>query len=107
MTHIPLINGLYQHLDTREIGGRAVVLHWRLDVQEAFCIDSGRAIRYEAGDRCLAHGAAGRPCETALRMPPECEHEHLSPNHPRPHCSECGQDAEDVTAQVGVTGPLA
>lgn len=90
----------FDHLDTREIGGREIVLHWRWDAPEAFCVDSGRAVRYEAGDRCLSHGAADRPCTTALRMPPECRHEHLSPNHPYPHCSECGQTAEDVTAEL-------
>jgi hypothetical protein len=58
---------------------------------EAYCVDSGRAVRWEAGDRCLHHGAADVPCVTALRVP-QCRHEHLSPNHPYPHCSECGRD---------------
>jgi hypothetical protein len=89
----------WQHLDTREIDGRTVVWHWPARV-ERFCADSFRAVRLIPGDRCLRHGAADRPCITGLRKPPECEHEHLSPNHPYPHCSECGQTAEDVTAQV-------
>lgn len=58
---------------------------------EAYCVDSGRAVRWEAGDRCIRHPAASAPCFTALRAP-RCAHRHLSPNHPYPHCSECGRD---------------
>lgn len=96
----------WQFLDHREINGRAVVLHWPA-TEEGFCVASYRPIRYEAGDRCRAHGDAAEPCIAGLRMPPECEHEHLSPNHPYPHCSECGQTAQDVTAKVGIAGPNA
>ena len=58
---------------------------------EGYCVDSGRPVRYEAGDRCRDHGAADNPCTAAIR-PAQCEHPHLSPNHPHPHCSECGKD---------------
>jgi hypothetical protein len=58
---------------------------------ERFCVASGRAVHMIPGDRCREHGAAGRPCTTDLR-PARCQHEHLSPNHPTPHCSECGRD---------------
>lgn len=60
---------------------------------EAYCVDSGRPVRYEAGDRCLHHGNRATPCYTALREP-RCAHPHLSPNHPYPHCSECGRDVD-------------
>jgi hypothetical protein len=62
-----------------------------MSTTERYCITSGRAVSLIPGDRCLAHGAADRPCDTALRAP-ECQHPHLSPNHPYPHCSECGRD---------------
>lgn len=58
---------------------------------EAYCVDSGRAVRMEAGDRCLAHGARDEPCYVSTREA-RCKHEHLSLNHPYPHCSECGKD---------------
>jgi hypothetical protein len=90
-------------LDHRKIDGKAVVLHWPAE-EEGFCVVSGRAVRYGAGERCRAHGGADEPCISALRMPPECKHEHLSPNHPYPHCAECGQTAEDVTAEFEPTG---
>lgn len=60
---------------------------------ERYCLISGRAVSMIPGDRCLAHGAAAKPCMTDVR-PAQCRHEHLSPNHPRPHCSECGKDVE-------------
>lgn len=58
---------------------------------ERYCVDSGRAVRMIAGDRCLKHGNRDTPCYTSLRVP-RCAHEHRSPNHPNPHCSECGKD---------------
>jgi hypothetical protein len=58
---------------------------------ERYCIESSRPVRMVPGDRCLIHGAADAPCTTALR-PAQCEHPRLSPNHPHPHCSECGKD---------------
>jgi hypothetical protein len=58
---------------------------------ERYCVDSGRPVRMIPGDRCRAHGAASKPCTTDVR-PAQCEHPHLSPNHPYPHCSECGKD---------------
>ena len=58
---------------------------------ERYCVESGRAVSMIAGDRCIKHGAADRMCATDLR-PAQCEHPHLSPNHPSPHCSECGQN---------------
>ena len=89
----------WQHLDHRVIADREVVFHWPATT-ERFCLESGRAVRMIPGDRCLNHAASDQPCFTGLRMPPECMHEHLSPNHPQPHCSECGQDAQDVTAEM-------
>lgn len=58
---------------------------------ERYCVTSGRAVSMTPGDRCLHHGAADKPCDTDLR-PAQCKHEHQSPNHPYPHCSECGKD---------------
>ncbi len=58
---------------------------------EAYCVDSGRPVRYEAGDRCLSHGGRDVACTTALRDP-RCTHPHPSPNHPTPTCSECGAE---------------
>jgi hypothetical protein len=58
---------------------------------ERYCVDSGRPVHMIPGDRCLLHGAADRMCRTDVR-PAQCEHPHLSPNHPYPHCSECGKD---------------
>lgn len=55
---------------------------------ELYCVDSGRAVQRE-GDRCLAHGAADRMCQTAVRSP-RCRHQRLSPNHRLPTCEECG-----------------
>lgn len=57
---------------------------------ERYCIDSGRPVKNE-GDRCRSHGAAPMMCTTDVR-PAQCEHPHLSPNHPYPHCSECGKN---------------
>lgn len=62
---------------------------------ERYCVDSGRPVRMIPGDRCIEHGAADEMCATDVR-PAECTHERQSPNHPHPHCSECGKD----------TGPL-
>jgi hypothetical protein len=90
----------WQFLDTRELpDGSEVVYHWRMDVAERYCVDSGRVVSPIPGDRCLSHGARGVMCTTAERMP-ECQHTRLSPIHPYPHCSECRQDGEDVTAEV-------
>lgn len=61
-----------------------------VEMWERFCVTSGRAVQH-AGDRCMAHGAADSMCTTAVR-PAQCAHPHLSPNHPYPHCSECGRD---------------
>lgn len=61
------------------------------EVMEGFCIESDCPVRYGVGDRCLVHGAVDAPCEAGLR-PAQCEHSRLSPNHPNPHCSECGRD---------------
>lgn len=58
---------------------------------ERYCVDSGRPVR-RAGDRCIKHGAADTMCQTDVR-PAQCSHERQSPNHPYPHCSECGADA--------------
>jgi len=55
---------------------------------ELYCVDSGRAVKVE-GDRCLAHGAADRMCQTAVRSP-RCTHPRLSQNHRHPTCEECG-----------------
>lgn len=57
---------------------------------ERYCIESGRAVSMISGDRCRRHGAADHPCTTDVR-PAQCEHPHLSPNHPTPTCSECGK----------------
>ena len=63
---------------------------------ERYCIGSLRAVKWE-GDRCLWHGAADDMCRTDLR-PAQCEHPHLSPNHPQSHCAECGIDVVEVQA---------
>lgn len=70
---------------------------------ERYCVESGRAVRMIAGDRCLDHGAADTPCRTAVREA-QCAHEHLSPNHSYPHCSECGRDLPAVSS-VPATHP--
>ena len=62
---------------------------WPTPASEAYCVDSGRPVRYESGDRCRSHGARGVACTAALRDP-RCKHPHLSPNHPYPYCDECG-----------------
>lgn len=67
---------------------------WPTPKSEAYCVDSGRPVRYEAGDRCIHHGNRGEACTAALRDP-RCEHPRLSPNHPYPHCSECGLDGRE------------
>jgi hypothetical protein len=64
--------------------------------EEGYCVDSGRPVRLIPGDRCRAHGASPVMCTTAVRDP-RCTHPHLSPNHPYPHCSECGQDLPKET----------
>jgi hypothetical protein len=61
-----------------------------LDV-ERYCIESGRAVQWIAGDRCLRHGARATPCDTGVR-PVQCEHPRRSPNHPTPVCDECGRE---------------
>jgi hypothetical protein len=95
----------WQYLGHREQpDGSTVVYHWPMNAIERYCVDSGRAVRVP-GDRCLSHGARGVMCTTAERMPPKCEHTRLSPNHPYPHCSECGIDGEDVTAQMATDQP--
>jgi hypothetical protein len=63
----------------------------QIDNPERYCVDSGRAVSMTPGDRCLHHGAADAMCATDVR-PAQCEHPHLSPNHPHPHCSECGKN---------------
>jgi hypothetical protein len=67
------------------------VQQYRIVREEGYCVTSGRPVRYGAGDRCIRHGDASAPCTAALR-PAQCEHPHLSPNHPHAHCSECGHD---------------
>lgn len=62
---------------------------------ERYCVDSGRPVGLISGDRCLAHGDRDVMCTTALRAP-RCQHSHLSPSHPHPHCSECGKDLDHV-----------
>lgn len=58
---------------------------------ERYCVDSGRPVLMTPGDRCIKHGDADAPCTTDVR-PAQCQHPRLSPNHPWPHCSECGRD---------------
>lgn len=67
---------------------------------ERYCVVSGRPVRMIPGDRCIEHGAAGRPCATDVR-PARCTHPRLSPNHPHPHCCECGCDLTIEEAQRG------
>jgi hypothetical protein len=64
---------------------------------ERYCVDSGRAVRMIPGDRCVAHGNHGEMCTTAIRVPGKCRHDRLSPNHPYPHCAECGLDARPAS----------
>jgi hypothetical protein len=60
--------------------------------RERYCLESGLPVGPIPGDRCIAHGASDTPCMTGLRAP-QCRHERQSPNHPYPHCAECGADA--------------
>jgi len=57
-------------------------------ISEAYCVDSGAPVRYEAGDRCIKHGAAPTPCFAALRDP-RCEHPRRNANGSG-RCDECG-----------------
>lgn len=68
---------------------------WPSVESERYCVDSGHAVRPIPGDRCLSHGNRGEMCTTALRSP-RCQHLRLSPNHPYPHCSECGADGKEA-----------
>lgn len=72
-------------------------LHELFGPLERYCIESGRPVRMIPGDRCRAHGAASTMCITDVR-PAQCEHPYLSPNHPYPHCSECGRDLSAGTS---------
>jgi len=63
--------------------------HW-----ERYCVDSGRPVHMIGGDRCLSHGDQYEPCFTSIRIA-KCKHPNRSPNHPRPHCAECGLDLEE------------
>lgn len=65
--------------------------------EERYCVDSGRPVRLIPGDRCLSHGAEATPCFTALRAP-RCKHPRQSPNHPYPHCTECGSNEAPINA---------
>lgn len=65
---------------------------------ERYCVISGRPVSMIPGDRCIKHGDAVRPCDTDVR-PATCTHPHLSPNHPYPHCSECGRDLATITTK--------
>lgn len=73
-----------------------MTITWEPVGEERYCVDSGRAVQLIPGDRCLAHGARGVACTTAVRDP-RCEHPRLSPNHPHPRCEECGRAGELVT----------
>ncbi len=66
-----------------------MTITWNLVNEERYCVDSGRPVQLIPGDRCLSHGARGVMCTTAVRDP-RCGHPRLSPNHPYPKCSECG-----------------
>jgi hypothetical protein len=68
---------------------------------ERYCVDSGRAVSMVPGDRCIRHGVADSPCTTKVRTA-QCEHPYLSPNHTRPHCSECGRDVITSSATLVV-----
>jgi len=89
MTNPTNVSHLAAH---RRTGGRLVAVQ----EVEGYCVDSGRPVRLGHGDRCLRHGDAPTPCRAAVR-PARCEHPHLSPNHPYPHCSECGKDLPEAT----------
>lgn len=65
---------------------------------ERYCVDSGRPVRMIPGDRCIKHGNRSTPCYTALREA-RCTHPRLSPNHPYPHCAECGRDLDGEVAR--------
>jgi hypothetical protein len=69
------------------------VIVWTANLPEIYCVDSGLSVIRE-GDRCRSHGARGEMCTTARRPIPKCRHDHLSPNHPYPRCSECGANGE-------------
>lgn len=69
---------------------------------ERYCVDSGRAVSLIPGDRCLVHGGRDTPCYTGMRRP-RCQHPHLSPNHPYPHCAECEVDLPAQVQQVVTT----
>lgn len=66
------------------------------ETAELYCVDSGRPVKVE-GDRCIRHGDRSVMCTTAVR-PAQCTHPRLSPNHPYPHCSECGRDVPEGEA---------
>lgn len=57
--------------------------------KEAYCLASGRPVRYGAGDRCVAHGDADRPCTAGLRVP-QCTHPRGGSNGSE-RCQECGR----------------
>lgn len=65
--------------------------------RERYCVESDRPTRLIPGDRCRDHGGAPEMCTTVLR-PARCRHPHRSPNHPHPHCSECGLDLDQLEA---------
>jgi hypothetical protein len=58
---------------------------------EAYCIRSGRPVRWEAGDRCRAHGDQSSPCAAWLREP-QCTHPFGARNGGG-LCDECGRPA--------------
>jgi hypothetical protein len=56
---------------------------------EAYCIRSGRPVRWGAGDRCRDHGHTSKPCEAWLRVP-QCTHP-LGARNGGNLCDECGR----------------
>ncbi|MDR6117250.1 hypothetical protein QE370_000434 [Aeromicrobium sp. SORGH_AS981] len=69
----------------------------QVQVEEWYCVDSGRPVREGAGDRCKAHGSRSTPCYAAVRDP-RCTH----PDWPErangsDRCPECGADLGTLT----------
>lgn len=61
---------------------------------EAYCVDSGHPVRWEAGDRCVKHGAAPTPCYAALRAA-RCTHPRFPAGaNGGSCCPECGVRVE-------------
>jgi hypothetical protein len=69
------------------------------ETEEAYCVDSGRPVSPQGGDRCKSHGGRGVPCFVAFRAP-RCTH----PDWPRwangsNRCPECRAEVHPTTTE--------